>query len=173
MQVDITNEQILDLLVEKVASRFYDRDEWDDEYAWHQRIDTAVQEHIMAKIEAEFAATIAPRVDKRIDEMVVQRTSIWGEVKGEKQTLREFIVSRIDGWMSEKVDRNGKPYDGYHRNSARSRMWFLVDKHIGSMITLEVKRAMESATKGIADVLQGAVKEHLQAAAKRIRIDVK
>jgi hypothetical protein len=173
MQVDITNEQILALLVDKVASRFYDRDEWDDEYAWHQRIDTAVQEHIVAKIEEEFSDTIAPRVNKRIDEMVVQRTSIWGEVKGEKQTLREFIVSRIDGWMSDKVDHKGEPYSGYNSQSAKTRMWYLVDKHIGAMVQLEIERAMTSATKGIAEVLEGAVKEHLQAAAKRINIIVK
>lgn len=183
MDLGVSQAELLEMVVERAALKIAEGDA--DEYGGGLR--ARVEREMEAKL-AEAVTRIgdevmAPFIADGLEKIVIQRTNEWGEQKGKKMTLREFLVQRAEAYLTEEVDYDGQtvgdlkargryPSD-FRRHGTRAS--YLVDKRFQSEISRSMDAAVKSANEVIAEGIAGAVKTRLAelAASFSVKLETK
>jgi hypothetical protein len=165
-----------DLLEETTVSYDEDGDPW--EGSRPTKFEQAMKEFVTKRIDAEVTrlaeATVAPFVVKAIERLVIQETNRYGEAKKPPQTFVEYLETRIDTYLKEAVDKDGRcRVDSYSFSPTGTRISHLVFSHIHSEMEKAVRATFSETTKTIAGMLSEAMKTKLEQIAKSMQVSVK
>jgi hypothetical protein len=133
-----------------------------------KRIDRKAQDAIVELVQERVLEAIEARVSEIIDaalEQQLQPTNEWGEAKGNPRTIREIILSEAEGYLTQKVDHEGKPESSTYRKSS-TRLEFLtrgyIRKEYAETLNQEVERVIGEIKAGINDRTEQAIKKGVQ-----------
>jgi hypothetical protein len=122
---------------------------------------------------------IYPMADKLITEHIFQKTTTWGEKKGEPLTFVEYLVKRAEEYLSEDVNEKGLAYRdsaGYNQRdwkSAGPRLVTLVDQTLTKKMRESMNAAAEKINVTLAERLAETAKKELQRIARMLEVEVK
>ena len=177
-----TKEELQNRVIDRICAQvlrgtFHDEDgsPYEGTSQFGQQLNAFVQEQISAQIAAMAEAHIAPNVAEFVENLVLEETNQWGEKKGKKWTLVEYIVERATQYMQEPVDYSGKgkgKRDSYSWKSEGTRLAHMVNKHLHYTIENAVEEMLRSANKQLADGIEGTVKTQLAKLTKSIKVGV-
>ncbi|MCS3467120.1 hypothetical protein M2401_000841 [Pseudomonas sp. JUb42] len=154
----------------------FDEDGDESSYAskFKQQVEKRVQEAVDLKIAALAAEHVLPRVGEMIEAANMMKTNAYGEPKGDPMTFKEYIASRAEVYMSEKVDYNGKSReeskDTYNWRESGPRLTVLMKLYIKDTLEKSAKNAINDVNKVIAKNIEVAAKDAIQACAAAIKV---
>lgn len=181
----ITQEELQERIVDKAVDQILDRyQEWDedgDEYvmrdqAFHNRINKAIKDQI-DKLFTEYAAKhIAPVINERIADFVIQQTNRFGEKTGESLTLTEYLIQFAKSWMKQEVDSSGKTREecgSYSYVKKGQRLQVAIDNQLDFHIKNAMTEILKAAHETLGESLSAAVQTQLKEITKKIKVDIK
>jgi hypothetical protein len=118
---------------------------------------------------------VLPNIAAYIEKTTLKRTNEWGEKRGETFTFTEYLISRAEAYMLEKVNHSGEPKgrDSYGWHGEQTRLAHMIDAHLH----LSIKRAMEQAlahvNSSISKGLEETVKMKLAEIQSQLTVTVK
>lgn len=166
---------LMELVAENVANALIHTSGEDFE----GRIRDLVKERVGLEIGVLFDRHIAGRVERFVDELVLQETDRWGDAKEGKPplSLKEYMVERADAYMREQVNSEGKNQDengrAYNFTGEGSRITHLVDKHLRGHIGTAVTDALKNVNSQLAEGIATTVKIQLKKTLDKMKIEVK
>ncbi len=155
----LTEDDVLNKLVDKLCERMLDN-KGDYKSDFEKRIEGAMKKRVDEVMEKAMTKHILPNVTKMVDGIILEETNRWGERLGKKFTFIEYLVQRVDSYIREEVDYQGKPKDkdAYQWRANSTRIVHMINEHLSWHISQAMKQAMDSAT--------GSIKKGLEEAAK-------
>lgn len=193
MQLDlaalgISKEDLLDRVVERITESILDQYRTDEFGTRHyvgksdfvKELDKKIQGVYDEQVNKILTADYAPIIEQKLSAHIFQMTNEYGEPKGTPMTVTEFFKTRIDKFLSEKVDEKGKSKeeykDSYDRNSFRGttpRLAYHIDKTIASWMQQSIAEVVKAAHTNIAVAIQETVRQQLAVVASKFAIEVK
>src|ERR1700758_2115796 len=74
-----------------------------------KRLEKSVKDLIERKVSEIAEQNVLPKVGAFVDNIMLQETNKWGEKTGKGPlTLTEYLVSRVEAYITEQVDHDGK-----------------------------------------------------------------
>jgi len=117
--------------------------------------------------------SIAPKIGSILDSVQFEETNSWGEPKGKKQTLREFIEAKITKWLGETVDYQGRVKEsGCYAGASQTRLAYMVSSHLEREIKEAVTNALKNFNQQLAASLHETVKMKLGEALNNLKVQV-
>lgn len=177
----LTADQLRDLVVERIANQVMSGvslDEDGDEYSHNSQfardLDAKVREHVDAKLQAIAEKHILPNVSEFMDNLVLQETNKWGEKKGGRWTLLEYLTEKCGQHMTEQVNYQGKTksQDSYSWHGAHTRLEHMVYAFLYDRIETSVKEWLGNAHKVLGKSIEGTVRAKLAEISAKLKIDV-
>ena len=177
----LTQEELQGRVVERICEQVLDykaTEDFDEEHTsmspWRQALDELVTDRINAKVEEMAGREILPAVGEIIENLVLQKTTEWGERRGEPVTFTEYLIQRAEFYLTEKVKHDGTKPDGYGA-ATQTRICYLIDKHLHYAIESAMKKALAEANTAIVGGIEETVKMKLAeiAAALRVKVETK
>ncbi len=183
-ELGLSQDEIRQRVIDKMADELFrsehvgDGDVYYRESDLKKDLDKMVSERIDKKIGEMFEKHCAPHVEKQIEEIVLQETNSWGEKTGKAKPIGiiEYIVQRIDHFITEQVDYNGKSkreVNDYGWSGKTTRIAFMINHHLQYNVETAVKQALRTANSQIAKGIEEAVKVKLGEVLKNVKCDVK
>jgi hypothetical protein len=178
----LSKEQLTDLVVNQaVEGLLYRRtfDEMGDDVEvstdLSRRIEKMIKERIDSKVEEIGDKHVAPVIGNAIESLVLQKTTSWGEKKGEPLSFIEYLVQRADHYMQEPVNSSGKTKnnDSYNWRANGTRIEFMIDKHLQYHISVAMEKALKDVNSSIAGGIEKAIKIQLEKVLKSVKLSVK
>ena len=177
--IGLTIEELQERVVDRMCERLLREsclDEDGDEITRATLFQRSVVDLVKAQVDKSIG-TIAekhllPNVAKYIEDLSLQETNRWGEKQGGPVTFVEYLVSRAENYMIEKVDFKGQSKTesgGYSWDGRTTRLVHLIHEHLKYSIESAMKSALGLANKTVTDSLREAVNEAL----KRVQVTVK
>jgi len=179
----LTKEEIFEHVTSKVAEQllrvptaYVDDDGNEQDDFKSTQFNKKLQEHIKAKIDSTIEAVVdkyvLPNAEQRIQNIVLHPTNQWGEKKNEPQTFVEYLTTRAERFMTEKVSFDGKVKgrDSYSWKANGTRIEFMIDRYLQYHIENWAKKALTEANRSIADGLEKAVKVKLQEVLEKLQV---
>lgn len=178
----ISNEELLERVVDKIVDNVMHTGSSDDEGSWYgreselsKRLKQILTERIDVAIRAALETHVLPKAEQMISAMVIQQTNSYGEPKGEPVTLTEHAVKKADEYLMMQVDYEGrdtkKPGE-YGYDPKQTRLCHLVDKHIHKDIAEAVTASMKECTGVVARALHETMRIKLNEAAAALKVQV-
>jgi hypothetical protein len=168
-QLGLSEKDVMERLVDRLCEQLI---EGDTEYAglFGQRVEKAVKERVDAALTSALENHVVPKISEMVDGICLQETNAWGEKKGEKLTFTEYLVSRVDAYIREEVNHNGKARseDSYSWTKRSTRIAYMIHEHLQYNIEAAVKTALGEVNSSVRKGLEGAVKEALD----RVKVTV-
>lgn len=169
----MTQKELQDRVVRMVADSVLHYDSEDEDGYMCEHATTfakELQKHVRDRLDAAVAqiaeGVVIPDIGTYIEALDFQATNTWGEGKGEKITFREYLASRAESYLTEKVDYQGKSLreaGGCSWSGTQTRICHLVHQHlhheIERIMAGAVKSANEAITEGIAETVKIKLKE--------------
>jgi hypothetical protein len=175
-------EKIIERAVEQLLHGVtYDEDgeeERVESKLWNE-LNVLIKQHIEETVRALAEKSILPKISEHIENITIQETNSYGEKKGKKLTLIEFLVEKAEVYMLEPVDSDGRSEGECRRKgnswytSRQSRISFLVDKNLHDSIETAMKQSLSIANSALATGISGAVKSELENIVRSIQLSVK
>lgn len=170
----IEREQLVGLVVDKIANSILDREEGEAdedgirsivETRLHRKLNDSIGVAIneaVAKIAREEVSAI---VATAIENTTFQETSRYGEAQKPKLTWREFLADQAQHYMSEQVDADGRSDEenrkrggSYGSSSYRTtRVAHMLYQYIGKELQERAAAMLKSANEQIVGGLKKAV----------------
>lgn len=148
------------LVRESTAARVeaFLRDEFSGEI---QRI---AEDEARTQIRAALSKRIAAEVPPYLDGLVFTPTNVWGEKKGEPETLREHVQRIVRTWLDEPLSYDGKAkgQDSYSWRASTTRGAWLVGQHIQYEMSAAIKGVTDDARNQLGQSIEAAFKLKLQ-----------
>lgn len=172
--------RVIDQIVERVLTGVY-FDEDGDEVLRSSRfaaeLNKKIQERIDTTINAIAEKHLLPNVGTYIENLVLQRTTSWGEKQGEPYSFIQYLIHRAEVYMSQDVDRNGRSAEECRQRSdsfykAGPRVATMVDQHLHLSIETAMKQALANANSQIAGGITSAVKSSLEEITGKLKVAV-
>ncbi len=165
--------------ISKLMLHGYDLDSDDGKTGKASKFTHQLNERIKEQIDISITDIagrhVLPHITEHIETVIFQQTTEWGEKKGEPISFTEYLISRADKYMLEKVDYTGKTKDearGMSWRSTQTRITYLIDQHLHYSIENAMKIALESANSSIAKGIEEAVKIKLKEVQEKLSITV-
>jgi len=180
----LTPEILRDAVIERAAKMLIDRNDadFDEDYGWANSIQAKVDKMIADRIQtasqeavdAAIAKHASPFIEGEIEKVVFLRTNEWGERKGAPKTFREFLIDRVEQYIVEPVNYDGKTkaQDGYNFRQSSTRIAYMVDKHLHYEVEKAMKAAFTDLNSKVSEGLLGAVRLSLKAALDSLKVSV-
>lgn len=181
----LTLEELQERAVKRIVRDVMRTGSADDEGEWHERrsefadaIQTRSREAIDDAVRALAEKHVLPKVQEQIENVILQRTSKWGEPDAAPISFIEYLVQRAEHYIKEPVDYEGKAEGESRRSSINrnrnetTRIAYMIDKHLQYSITTAMEKALESANKTIVEGIEQAVKMRLVEVSKRLNVKV-
>jgi len=164
-----------DELLEKLLVRLqHDAiDEMDE--LLNTRFNRALQEMIGRAVEAYAKKHLEERVKDAVEGMTFQETNCYGEAKRSPKTLREFAAEKLESFLTDEVDRNGRTAHECRQRSdsfykVGTRVVVMVDGLLMRTIEAEMKKALTGANAQIVGGIETAVKSKLSEIAAKLNV---
>lgn len=170
----ITREDVLNCtvkeLVKQILGNDHDQDDEDFSYSGLEtRVNRETQKFIEAKltdqVSAKCSEVFTPLIESNLADFTLQQTNTWGEKVGRTLTLTEFVVMRVDAFMKEEVDSNGRTaeecrarHDSFYKKGTR------VSQAIDRYFEISMKTAMDQVLKDGASILTEGIKKAAEGA---------
>ncbi len=182
-ELGLSQEEIRNRVVDKMAEELFSStalgEDGEVEYynasQLKKDLDKLVTQRIDQKIGELFKQHCAPHIGKQIDEIVIQETNQWGEKTGAKPVgIIEYLMQRIDHYITEKVNYEGKAKrdDSYNWTASTTRISYLINSHLQFHIETAVKNALQTANSQIAKGIEDAVKIKLGEVLNNVKCNV-
>lgn len=174
----ITQEEFVDRVVDTAATRLLSSihiDEDGDEISKSSKLATRIKEEVMTRIDQRVAELserhLRPIVESKLDQLVLQRTTKWGEKVGSPQSFVEYVVAQAENYMIEPVNSEGqsKRADSYSWKPYGPRISFMMDRHLNTHIQSAVERIVKAGNDHLVEGITQAVKTAME----KILISVK
>lgn len=173
-------KRVVNRLCDDIGTQHF-RDEDGEPYSIgiSEGMNNLIKEHIDSSVLAIANEHVLPLIRERIETLVIQETTKWGEKVGEELTFIEYMVSRADHYLKEPIDYNGRSEaeararrDTWHGGST-TRIVSLVDRHFEYAIKTSMEQAVKDANKSIVAGIQETAKIKLAEIAKALKVTVK
>ena len=180
----LTPEILRDAVIERAAKMLIDRDDadYDEDYGWANsikaKVDNMIADRIQAAtqeaVDAAIAKHASPFIEGEIEKVVFRRTNEWGEQKGEPKTFREFLIDRVEQYIVEPVNYDGKTkaQDGYNFRQSSTRIAYMVDKYLHHEVEGAMKAAFTDLNSKVSEGILGAVRRSLKSALDGLKVSV-
>lgn len=165
-ELGLSQRELQDKVIERLCDRLvnatkYDEngEDWIADTAFHTELHERVQKAVDAKFDALAAEHVLPKLDERIQNLVLQRTNEWGEKKGEPVSLTEHLIQRAEHYMTEEVNYEGKAkrQDSYNWRRAGTRIEYAIDKYLQYTVDRAMKDVLQNANNVLTEGLKKAV----------------
>lgn len=163
-------EQIIDRAAEKLVDSVRD-DAFDVVVA---TVTKTLNERRVAAVDKAVETVVAPYFTAKIEELVFQQTNEWGEKSNKPaMTFTEFVIARLDAYMKEGVDRNGKPKgNDYNWTCSTTRVAWAIEKHLQLSMEAAMKEALGTANTQIADGITVAIRFELNKLLQKLSVNL-
>lgn len=155
----ITPEDVLNRVSERICETFI-KEEKDYAHDFESSIERVVKKRVGEILTKALDVHIVPKVNEMIAGICLQETNKWGEARGQKLTFVEYLVQRVDAYIREEVDYNGKAKseDVYQWRAHSTRIAHMIHEHLAYHIRQAMEKAMGNATSSIKKGLEEAAK---------------
>lgn len=182
-----TKEELQQKVIDGIVDRFMEARTGDDEgRTWvgdsefKRKLDKEIQKQIDAAVTKLGESHVAPLLAGMVEGITLQRTTEWGEKKGEPVSFVEYLVQRADAYLREEVNYDGKSKedaarrgDSYGWKASGTRVATMVHQYLHSAIETAMKQALANANHAIVGGLEQAVKVKLGEVASALKVEVK
>ena len=173
----ITKEDLIDRIVTNAVKKVFDEQAFGDriDTDMKRRVDQAVERIATNIIDKHVAAAIGSDFKKVVSEMVFQKTNQWGEPKGEGMSLKEMTIARMDAWLNEGLDYNGRPKSGsdYSWKASTTRLGKAIDDYFHYHMDTAMKAILSEANNKHVDGIKTVVGIKLDEIKKTLKVEVK
>jgi len=181
-ELGFTHEELQDRVIERICEKvlkeqaFYDGEEYLNDSPFGKKLKEFVKQYVDEKINSIATNHILPNVSGYIENLTLAETNRWGEKKGEPYTFIEYLVSRAEHYMTERVDFEGKSqkekssYSSW--NGTQTRLAHMVNKHLHYSIESAMKNAIKNANDVIVNGIAETVKLKLREVADSLKMSV-
>ena len=184
-QLGITPDDIADRVSGKIADRMLAQivPDYDDETgaqleterptAFQEMVRKRVARKVEAAVDAVAEKVLGEGLEMKLTALRFPQTNGYGEPKSEPLTMMEFIARRVDTYLSEQVDNDGRPgRDGY--GSARNpRAVWMLEKYLSKHMADELNKAVKVANEKIVNGIAKTVEANLADITRRLKVEVK
>jgi len=163
---------VLEKLADKLCEQFIgDGEDYAAEFA--RRMQSAVTQRVDEVLEKAIAEHILPRITEMTEGICLQETNKWGEAKGAKLTFVEYLTQRVDAYIREEVNHNGKPKDedSYGWRANTTRIAYMIHQHLQYSIQQALAKALGEVNSSVRVGLQEAV--NLALASVKVKVETK
>ena len=172
----ISQEELQKRLIEKMADELLTQPEWDEDEGEYRRssnlnnkLQKLIQQRLDEKLQVYTDTHFVPLIDNFL-QTKFQETNSWGEPKGEGLTLSEYLFKRANTYFDEKVNWDGKPYDGYNKDGLPSRLMYLVDKNLRDKMAETIKQVFTDVNRKMLTDLADMAKQNLTKMAESLKL---
>lgn len=166
----LTEQDVLNKLVDRLIEQYSPtHDDINSEF--ESRLQKAVRDRIDKSIGDVIESHVKPRIAEMTSAIVLQTTNEWGEKSGKALTFTEFLVQRVDAFIREKVNYEGKARteaNGYSWNESTTRIAHMIHEHL----KYNISRAMEQALGNVNSSVRKGLEEAVTVALNNIKVTV-
>ncbi|MFH2099259.1 MAG: hypothetical protein ABIJ95_07090 [Pseudomonadota bacterium] len=122
----------------------------------------SVSDGLKESIGNEAATRVRERLDSVFDgffDRQIVITDRFGDVKERHENVIDLIKAKLDGFLDDKVDKDGKPYGGCSYGKGQTRVEYI--------ITTRVNEAVAAFTDGLVKQFNAELKARLDAQMQR------
>lgn len=176
--IGLSQEELQNRVVEQIVRSFtgdYIGPSFGDDDVWNEtQIGQKIRKQFNEIVDAQVEAICSEHLEKKIEDLILatvfQKTNQWGERQGEPMTFKEYLADYAENWLTEKLDRNGKPtsYEG-----GEARITQLIGQHIDYHLTRQLKIALKDWHKVFGEEVGKLVKAQVNKLADRVRVEIK
>ena len=115
----------------------------------------------LSKVDSKIQETIDKKVNEIAENLLNRNITIydkWGDTIKENVNIMDMFKQKMDNFLSEKVDENGKT-DGYRRG--QTRIDYLVNKNITYSMERKVNEAAAQVSKKIEEYVNKTLKQQI------------
>lgn len=162
----ITREDVLACTVKELTKQILGQDDEGEyeapnlEAMVNRETRKFIDEKVMDTVRAECEKAFTPLIESKLADYTLQQTNSWGEKLGRTLTLTEFLVQRIDAYMMEEVDSNGRSqeecrarHDSFYKAGPR------VTRAIHQYFHFHMDEAMKQVLKDSANILTEGIEK--------------
>lgn len=183
-QLGITPDDIADRVAKKIADTMLAKVGLDYNDETGAEIETErptlfqemVRKRVARKVEQAVDAVankvLGADLETRLEALSFPQTNSYGEPKAAPMTLLEYIAKRIDTYLTEMVNYEGRADNGYGGKSQARVVW-MIDKHLQYVISTNMEAALKNANAKIVDGIAATVKAQLGELAAKLKVEVR
>jgi hypothetical protein len=138
-----------------------------DEVVQHKLTQEIIKK-ISPQIKNQLFMDTADRIDKTITSILedfltreVVVTDKWGDVKERHESVNELLKEKFDKFLSEPVDKNGKPSKGCSIND-HNRIEYLLTKKMESLIDTKVNKFSDNLVYKVNKQIEAKLNESVK-----------
>lgn len=168
LDTDELRAEIVERATEKVLARWTPPK--DDEA--RERFNAELADEVQRRFSDLLDAHLGPQVEAVIDAGLseeYQPTDLYGTPKGDKQTLREAIASKIERAMTVRDNRPGYHSSDREKTALEKFVDEAVHKHVREQLWKEFQGIADEVTKAAATAIHDSVRYLVENRAKSIR----
>ncbi len=154
MQIDQT--KIEEAIVREAVDRFVNDDD----------LYSRVMKGVEARIDAIFADKVQPQVAAAVEQCVregfdreYQKADSFGRAAGDKTSIRKELETLVQGYWTDRVDRNGKKTDSSYSSMSRAE-WMMV-QICADDFSKEMKQHVVNVSGALKDHFRGVLHQHI------------
>ena len=147
---------ISDEIISQIGDKIISKYESDQMEVIESRITDALSE-----VDSKIQETIDKKVNEIAENLLNRNITIydkWGDIKKENVNIMDMFKQKMDNFLSEKVDENGKT-NGYRRE--QTRIDYLVNKNITYSMERKVNEAAAQVSKKIEEYVNKTLKQQI------------
>jgi hypothetical protein len=171
-ELGLTPEDVLNKLTDRLAEQLLGTSE-DYDSDFRNRLEKAIKTRVNEVLDAAMTAHILPKITEMTEGVCLTETNRWGEKIGKTVTFVEYLTSRIDAYIREDVNHNGKTQaeDSYSWQKRSTRIAYMIHEHLQYNIERAVKQALGEVNSSVRKGLEEAVK--IAIAGIKVSVDTK
>lgn len=172
--IGFTKEELQNRVVDQICTQVMQDEFCDDEgnscpskSTFARKLSDEIKKRIDAAVAKIADKHVMPGLTKYIESITFDETNRWGErVKKPAMTFREYLIERMEAYMRDPVNHNGKTEkeDSYSFRPVGTRIQHAVNENMAS----NMKRAMEETLKRGHDVLKQGIEDALKIRLKQL-----
>ena len=147
---------ISDEIISQIGDKIISKYESDQMEVIESRITDALSE-----VDSKIQETIDKKVNEIAENLLNRNITIydkWGDIKKENVNITDMFKQKMDNFLSERVDENGKT-NGYRRE--QTRIDYLVNKNITYSMECKVNEAAAQVSKKIEEYVNKTLKQQI------------
>ena len=141
-------------VIDRVADEI--QSDWDWKSDARAMIAKKIDDAFINGVAAVVTETVRLAVDAGFDHEY-SKGDVFGHHSGPKTTIRAELVKMIDGYWTQKVDRNGKPSDGGYGDKITRAEWHMIQV-CGDSFSKDMKQEVVNIAAGFKDGLRAQLR---------------
>jgi hypothetical protein len=152
------------------------------DYRYDETFQNKLKDIIDSKITDYIDREVSPRIEERLNTLVLREYTKWGDIRPgvEPKTLTEYLLERIDQYITEDVDEQGLSRSEFNALAKYGPGWtkkgnrinFLISQIIQVNFKEEFTNIIRGVHKNITIGLEEVVRENLKRVSESFTIAV-